>query len=157
MKMKVNEKPNYAELEIAAKTVDSLTGTIDRKKIGRVLVTEEVVAKDYEVVGGDGALIVHADKAEETELFVELVGGIKSLASFRFYGGWTAKNRENPEATDLYTEEGDKISRISECAERMCESHPECDGQWKVVDKDGNRVFVRLVCRSLKANGKIED
>ena len=157
MKMKVNEKPNYAEMEIAAKTVDSLTGTIDRKKIGRVLVTEEVVAKDYEVVGGDGTLIVHADKAEETELFVELVGGIKSLASFRFFGGWTAKNRENPEATDLYTEEGDKIHRIAECAERMCESHPECDGQWKVVDKDGNRVFVRLVCRSLKANGKIED
>ena len=158
MKMKVTERPNYPELDIVAKTVDTLAGTIDRKKVSRCLVTEEVVAKDYQVVDGDGVKVVHANKTEgETELFVELVGGVKSLASFKFYGGWTAKNKENPEVSELFTEEGDKITRAADCAARMCKSHPECDGQWKLVDKDGNRWFLRLVNRALKANGRLRD
>lgn len=155
-KIKVIEVPEYPEIEILAKSVDTLTGSIDRKPIGRSLITLEAVDKKYTAVGGDDTLVKTVVEAGETELWVELVGGIKSLASYKFFGGWTAKNLENPEVFELYTTEADKVEKIAATAERMCEAHPECDGQWKIVDKDGNRWFARKVCTSLRENGKID-
>ena len=38
-KMKFREIPSFEEVEVAAKTTDTITGTIDRKTIGRVVVT----------------------------------------------------------------------------------------------------------------------
>lgn len=156
MKMKVMEKPQYPEIEIVAKTVESECGTIDRKSIGRCLLTTEAVDKEYMVVGGDDTLVKTVKEAEEIEVKVEFVGGVKSLASFKFFKHYVAENKENADVTDIYTEESDKLERIRECAARMAEAHPECDGQWKIVDKDGKRVFIRVICKYLKANGKIE-
>lgn len=156
MKMKVMEKPQYPEIDIVAKTVESECGTIDRKSIGRCLLTTEAVDKGYMVVGGDDSLVKTVKEAEEIEVKVEFVGGVKSLASFKFFKHYTAENKENPNVVDIYTEESDKLERIRECAARMAEAHPECDGQWKIVDKDGKRVFIRVICKYLKANGKIE-
>ena len=156
MKMKVTEIPVYPEIEVIAKTVNTVGGTIDRKPVKRVLITTEAVAKDYVVVGGDDTRIKGVSEIEEMELRVELVGGIKSLASYKFFKGYTAKNAENPEINELFTEEGEKIERLTETAKRMCESHPECDGQWKIIDNDGNRVIIREICKCLKANGKID-
>lgn len=156
MKMKVMEKPQYPEIEIIAKTVESECGTIDRKSIGRCLLTTEVVDKEYQVVGGDDTLVKSVKEAEEIEVRVEFVGGVKSLASFKFFKHYTAENKENSGIIDIYTDEGDKLERIRECAARMAEAHPECDGQWKIVDNKGTRVFIRIICKYLKANGKIE-
>jgi len=159
MKMKVFETPVYPEIEVVAKTVDSVTGTIDRKPIGRCLLTTEAVDKKYQVVDGDGTELAHVEslaEGESVELFVALVGDIKSLASKKFYTGFKAANRENPEVKDLFTDECDKIDALVAMAERMCADHPECDNQWKLVDKDGNRWFLRKICKSLRANGKID-
>lgn len=156
MKMKVMEKPQYPEIEIVAKTVESECGTIDRKPIGRCLLTTEETDKEYLVVGGDDSLVKTVKEAEEVEVKVEFVGGVKSLASFKFFKAYVAGNTENEGITDVYTGEYDKLERVRECAARMSEAHPECDGQWMIVDKDGKRVFLRVICKSLKANGKIE-
>lgn len=158
MKMKVMEKPVYPEIDVVAKTVSGTEcGTIDRKVVGRVLLTLENAEKEYQVVGGDETGIKTVKEFDEFEVKVEFVGGIKSLASFKFYKGYVAANRENPEIDDVYTTEVDKIEKLRDCAFRMSEAHPECDGQWKIIDKDGKRVFLRAICKSLKANGKIED
>lgn len=154
MKMKVTEKPVYPELEVFAKTDTSVCGTIDRKKIGRCLLTLEAIDKDYEVVGGDNVSVKTVKEVEEIELKVEFVGGIKSLASFKFFKAYTATNKENPDVLEVFTTEGDKIDRIEECAERMSAAHPECDGQWKIVNNEGRRVFVRFIRKELTANGK---
>lgn len=158
MKMKVMEKPAYPEIDVVAKTVSGTEcGTIDRKAIGRVLLTLEATDKDYQVVGGDETGIKTVKEFDEIEVKVEFVGGIKSLASFKFFKGYKAANRENPEIIDVYTTEVEKIEKLRDCAFRMSEAHPECDGQWKIVDNSGTRVFLRAICKSLKANGKIED
>ena len=157
MKMKIMEKPSYPEMEIVAKTVNGTEcGTIDRKVISRVLLTLEAAEKDYQVVGGDGVGIKTVQEFEEFEVKVEFVGGIKSLASFKFYKGYKAENRENAGVTDLYTTEVEKIEKLRDCAFRMSEAHPECDRQWKIVDNNGKRVFLRAICKSLKNNGMIE-
>lgn len=159
MQMKIKEIEQYASIEIVAKTVDSVTGTIDRKPIGRCLLTTEAVDKHYEVVGGDGTEIVNVAamaEGESVELFVALVGDIKSLASKKFYTGFKAANRENPEVTDLFTDECDKIDALVQMAGRMCADHPECDSQWQLVDANGKRYFLRKICKSLRANGKID-
>lgn len=157
MKMKVMEKPQYPEIEIVAKTVESECGTIDRKPIVRCLLTTEEVEKEYQVVGGDNTLVKTVKEAEAVEVKVEFVGNVKSLASFKFFKHYTADNKENSDVVDIYTEESDKLERIRECAARMAEAHPECDGQWKIVDNTGKRVFIRIICKYLKANGKIEN
>ena len=54
-KMKFREIPSFEEVEVAAKTTDTITGTIDRKTIGRVLLTTaEGFEGKHEVVAGDG-------------------------------------------------------------------------------------------------------
>ena len=88
MKAKYREIPVYEEVELVGKTVDSTTGTIDRKSIGRVLLTEAAGFEDgkHEVVDGDGTVIRTVAKVDENagvELRVELVGGIKSLATYK--------------------------------------------------------------------------
>lgn len=162
MKAKYREIPVYEEVELVGKTVDSTTGTIDRKSIGRVLLTEAAGFEDgkHEVVDGDGTVIRTAAKINEDtgiELRVELVGGIKSLATYKVYKGWTAANKENPEVVDLFTKDEDnKLLSIVNTAKRMSEAHPECDGQWMIVDvATGKRVFFRLV-KDVDAKGKIK-
>lgn len=157
MKMKVMEKPVYPEIDIVAKTVDSVCGTIDRKPIGRCLLTLEATEKNYQVVNGDGTEVRTVKETDEVEVKVEFVGGIKSLASFRFFKPYTGENKENSGCTDVYTTECDKVAALMACAERMSDAHPECDGQWKIVDNEGRRVFLRVICKALRANGRVED
>ena len=163
-KMKFREVPKFEEVDVVAKTCDSVTGTIDRKTIGRVLLTTaEGFEGKHEVVDGDGTAIrtvkefgkdENADDA--VEVVVELVGGIKSLASYKFFKGYKAANAENPDVMDVFTEDGAQINKIVATAERMCASHPECDNQWKVVTKsEGRRVFLRMIATNLDATGKI--
>ena len=163
-KMKIREIPVYEECEIEAKTTDTITGTIDRKTIGRVLLTTaEGFEGKHEVVDGDGTAIrtvkefgkdENADDA--VEVVVELVGGVKSLASYKFFKGYKAANAENPDVMDVFTEDGAQINKIVATAERMCAAHPECDNQWKVVTKsEGRRVFLRKIATNLDATGKI--
>ena len=163
-KMKYREVPKFEECEIEAKTVDTITGTIDRKTIGRVLITTaEGFEGKHEVVDGDGTTIrtvkefgkdENADDA--VEVVVELVGGVKSLASYKFFKGYKAANAENPDVMDVFTEDGAQINKIVACATRMADSHPECDGQWKIVTKsEGRRVFLRKIATNLDATGKI--
>ena len=163
-KMKFREVPKFEEVDVVAKTCDSVTGTIDRKTIGRALITTaEGFEGKHEVVDGDGTTIrtvkefgkeENADDA--VEVVVELVGGVKSLASYKFFKGYKAANAENPDVMDVFTEDGAQINKIVATAERMCAAHPECDGQWKVVTKsEGRRVFLRLIATNLDATGKI--
>ena len=163
-RMKFREVPKFEEVDVVAKTCDSVTGTIDRKPIGRVLLTTaEGFEGKHEVVDGDGTPIrtvkefgkdENADDA--VEVVVELVGGVKSLASYKFFKGYKAANAENPDVMDVFTEDGAQINKIVATAERMCASHPECDNQWKVVTKsEGRRVFLRLIATNLDATGKI--
>lgn len=164
-KMKIREIPVYEECEIEAKTIDSTTGTIDRKTIGRCLLTLAAgYAGKHEVVDGDGTPIVTVesfgkdeDAVKEVEVVVELVGGMKSLASFKFFGGYMAPNRENAGVTDIFVEDGAQINKIVACATRMADAHPECDGVWQIVDKDGKRVFLRKIATNLSKTGKIEE
>lgn len=159
MKMKVMEMPNYPEIEIVGKTTDSITGSIDRLPISRSLITTDSVDKTLIVVDGDETVVKHVDaidKEKATELFVELVGGKRSLASFKFFGGFSSSDDRNEGVKVLFTEEVDKIDRLVACAERMCEATPEADGQWRVVDKDGTRWFIRVIATKLTSNGKIE-
>lgn len=159
-KVKYTEKPVYEEVELVGKTIDSVTGTIDRKAIGRSLITEQAGFEDRHVaVGGDGSTIRTVEKIGDggVELFVELVGGIRSLASKKVFAGWTAKNRENADVVDVYVDcastDAAKAAGLEGIAERMCAAHPECDGQWKIVDKDGGRVFVRVVDAEIDGHG----
>lgn len=164
-KMKIREIPVYEECEIEAKTTDTIAGTMDRKTVGRCLLTtaEGFVGK-HEVVDGDGTPIVTVksfgkdeDEVKEIEVKVALVGDIKSLASFKFFGGYTAPNRENSGVTDIFVEDGAQINKIVVCATRMANAHPECDGMWQIVDKDGKRVFLRKIATTLSKTGKIEE
>ena len=165
-KMKIREIPVYEECEVEAKTIDSTTGTIDRKTIGRCLLTLAAgYAGKHEVVDGDGTPIVTVesfgkdeDAVKEIEVVVELVGGMKSLASYKFFGGYKAENRENPGVTDIFVEDGAQIAKIVACAERMCRDHSEVDGMWQIVEKStGKRVFLRKIATNLSKTGKIED
>ena len=154
MKMKVTEKPVYPEIEVFAKTHDSCTGTIDRKTFGRALLTLEAVSKDYQVVGGDGVGIRTVTECKVKELKVRFVGDITSLASFKFFDCWVAANPENDGVMDIFTTDSEKIDSIRGCAERMSGAHPECDGQWEIIDAETKkRVFVRLVDKDLSETG----
>ena len=160
MKMKYMEVPKYEEVEIAAKTVNSICGTIDRKSIGRTLITEDAgFAGKHQVVDGDGTTIATVEKVPEdgVEVFVEFVGGVKSLASKRFYKGWKAPNKENADVDDVYviTEEACKVDELARMASAMSDAHPECAGQFKFV-AGGKRVFLRLVATELDAKGRVE-
>lgn len=160
-KVKYREIPTFEEVELVGKTYDSVTGTIDRKPIGRALITEqpgfegkhEVVAKD-----ADGTVIRSVEKIDEEhgiELAVEFVGGIRSLATKKVFKGYKAKNPENPDVTDLFVECAAVPTELVNIARRMDNVHPECDGQWKVVDVEtGKRVFFRIYDPNLKSNGK---
>ena len=162
MKMKYMEKPSYPEVDVVGKTVDSETGTVDRRKIGRLLITEEAgfgVGGDKPnrvVLNGDDTVIQTVEKAAEVEVVVELVDGSKSAASFKFFDVYKVKNSENPDVTDIFTGDGDKIERAVACAERMCEAAPGNDGQYKFIEKaSGARVFLRRIEKNLAENGKV--
>ena len=144
----VDVKPTYVQLNAIGKTCgQAATGTIDRKVISRCILTDSVFDKDYRVVGGDDTKFVKVTAKDEIEVWVEMVGNIKSLASFKFYGVYVAANKENDGVTDIFvpadSDDQTKIERALDCASRMAGAHPECDGQYKFVDKDGNRVFLR--------------
>lgn len=165
MKVKYTDIPSYESVELVGKTTRAVCGTIDRKLVGRCLITtEDGFTGKHMVVNGDGTPIVSVKeigegegKTAEVELFVQLVGGKKSLASFKFFKGFLADNRENAGVVDIFTENGDQVARIEECARRMCEAAPECDGQWMIVDKDGKRHFLRKITTDVNASGKIEE
>ena len=166
MKMKYEAIPVFEEVEVVGKTIDTIAGTIDKKPVGRTLITTAAGFEGkHQVVNGDGVGIVTVEEigandrdgnavgTQEVELFVELVGGIKSLASYKFFKGYEAADRENPECNDLFTEDGEQIGRISDTAGRMCADHPECDGRWKIVDAAGKRWILRKIDTDLKAYG----
>ena len=161
-KAKYMIKPVYEEVELIGKTCSqTTTGTIDRKKIGRVLITEAAGFEDgkHEVVSGDGTVIRTVAKLDEAvgiKLRVEFVGGIKSLSTYTVYKGWTAANKENPEVIDLYTKDEDcQLLKIVNVAKRMSDAHPECDGQWMIVDvATDKRVFFRPI-KDVDAKGMI--
>jgi len=176
MKMKYREAPTYDEVEVVGKTTDATCGTIDRKLVSRALLTEQAgfAGKTHEIVDGDGVCLRTVkpfggedDEVKEIEAFVELVGGKRSLASYKFYKGWTAENPENEGVTDIFVDAAakasgdgtnhDQIESLIATARRMCEASPECDGRWKIVNKDGKRLFLRECVTTLKSNGKIED
>ena len=163
MNMKYTEKPEFKSVNILGKTVDSVCGTIDRKPIARTFITEElgfgVAGKDFIAVKGDeNVTIKTVAKADETEVFVEFVGGIKSLATAKFYGAYVADNRENANVSDIYVtgDEYSKISKLSSIASGMSAAHPECAGEFKFTDKDGKRVFLRGYRTDVGENGKLK-
>lgn len=164
MKVKYTEIPSYESCELVGKTDKATCGTIDRKLVGRCLLTKEAGFNGkHMVVGGDETPIVTVEeigaegKKAEIELFVELVGGKRSLASFKFFKGYYAANRENAGVTDLFTDDRAQIERIEACAGRMCNAMPECDGQWKIVDATGARYFLRRIKADLTSTGYFED
>ena len=155
----VDVKPTYVQLNAIGKTCgQAATGTIDRKVISRCILTDSAFDKDYRVVGGDDTKFVKVTAKDEIEVWVEMVGNIKSLASFKFYGVYVAANKENDGVTDIFvpadSDDQTKIERALDCAFRMAGAHPECDGQYKFVDKDGNRVFLRSYAK-VNAHGMI--
>ena len=161
MKAKYREVPTYEQVELVGKTVDSTCGTIDRKPIGRVLLTEEAgFAGNHEVVNGDGAVIHTVAKIGEDgiELAVRLVGGIKSLATYKVYDGWTAGNKENAGVVDVFSKDAEgKFLSILNTARRMSAAHPECDDQWEVIEvATGKRVFLRKIA-DVDANGRVKN
>lgn len=164
MKCKYTEIPHYDEVEIVGKTIDTVTGTIDRKPVGRALLTTEAGFEGkHQVVGGDGVAIRSVKKIGENEgdaatveLFVRLVGNIKSLASYKFFTGYVGANAENAGVEDLYTEDCEQVNKIVETARRMCASHPECDSQWEIVDGSGKRYFLRVIATSISSSGRID-
>lgn len=164
MQCKYTEVPKYETVELAGKTVEAITGTIDRKPVSRVLITTAAgFAGSHQVVGGDGTTIrtvqaigENEGDAKAPELFVRLVGDIKSLASYKFFKGYVAKNAENPECTDLFTEDCEQVNRIVETAKRMCADHPECDSRWEITDANGARYFLRKIATGLDSAGMID-
>lgn len=164
MKVKYTAIPSYKSCELVGKTDRATCGTIDRKLVGRCLLTKEAgFDGKHMVVGGDETPIVTVEeigaegKKPEIELFVELVGGKKSLASFKFFKGYYAANRENAGVRDLFTDDRAQVERIEACANRMCNAMPECDGQWKIVDATGTRYFLRHIKTDLTSTGRFED
>jgi hypothetical protein len=164
MKMKYTEKPQYPEVEVLGKTTASYTGTIDRRKFGRLFLTEDEGFgpdgdKKGKIVLGDetGATLQTVKKVGEIEVIVKLVDNTKSAASFKFFDCWTAKNAENPDIVDIFTTDVEKCDRVEACADRMCEAAPGNDGQYQIVRKDdeGTRVFLRVIAKNLKENGKV--
>lgn len=164
MQCKYTEVPKYESVDVVAKTTEAITGTVDRKLVGRALLTTEAGFEGrHQVVGGDGVVIRTVQKIGEgegeaptVELFVELVGNVRSLASYKFFKGYVGANPENAGVKDLYTDDGVQIDRLVGTAHRMCDDHPECDSQWKIVDKDGNRWFLRKIATDVKSNGMID-
>ena len=165
MNMKYEAVPRYEQVDIVAKTLEAVTGTIDRKPVGRALLTTQAGFEGkHRVVDGDGTVIrtvqaigENEGEAAAVELYVRLVGNIKSLASYKFFKGYVAKNPENPECVDLFTGDLDQVQRIVETAKRMCNDHPECDSRWEAVDASGKRYFLRKIVTDLKDNGMIAD
>lgn len=160
-KVKYQKIPEYEQVDLVGKTYSLVAGTIDRKKVKRALITEQAGFEGkHEVVaeGADGTPIRTVEKIDEekgVELIVEFVGGVKSLASKKVFKGYTAKNPENPDVTDLFVDNTEASGGLVNIARRMSEAHPECDGQWMVVDKATNgRVFIRIYDPDLKPNGK---
>lgn len=161
MKAKYREVPVYEQVELVGKTIDSTCGTIDRKSIGRVLLTEEAgFDGKHEVVDGDGTVIRTVAKIGEDgiELAVRLVGDIKSLATYKVYDGWTAGNKENAGVIDVFSKDAEgKFLSILNTAKRMSAAHPECDDQWEVIEAaTGKRVFLRKIA-DVDANGKVKN
>lgn len=155
----VDVKPVYAQLNALGKTCGSAaTGTIDRKIISRRILTDSAFDQNYRIVNGDDTKFVTVAEKDEVEVWVEFVGGVKSLASFKFFDVLIAPNEENNGVTDIFiaTESDDqaKIDRAIDCASRMAAAHPACDGQYKFVDVDGNRVFLRSYAK-VNASGMI--
>ena len=155
----VDVKPTYVQLNAIGKTCgQAATGTIDRKVIARCILTDSVFDNDYRVVGGDDTKFVKVVAKDEIEIWIEMVGNIKSLASFKFFDVYVAANKENDGVTDIFvpadSDDQAKIERALDCASRMASAHPECDGQYKFVDKDGNRVFLRSYAK-VNAHGMI--
>ena len=165
MNMKYEAVPQHETVEIVAKTLEAVTGTIDRKLVGRALLTTAAGFEGkHQVVGGDGTPIrtvtpigENEGETPTVELFVRLVGNIKSLASYKFFRGYVAENPENRGVFDLYTEDFDQVKRVVDTARRMCGDHPECDDRWEIVDAIGKRWFLRKIVSDLKANGKIDE
>lgn len=164
MQCKYTEVPKYETVDIVAKTTEAITGSVDRRLVGRALLTTEAgFSGRHQVVDGDGTVIRTVQKIGEgegeagtVELFVRLVGNIRSLASYKFFKGYVAKNAENPECVDLFTEDGEQVNRIVETARRMCADHPECDSRWEIVDAGGVRHFLRRITTDVKSNGMID-
>lgn len=155
----VDVKPTYVQLNAIGKTCgQAATGTIDRKVISRCILTDSVFDKDYRVVGGDDTKFVKVVAKDEIEIWIEMVGNIKSLASFKFFDVYVAANKENDGVTDIFvsadSDDQIKIERALNCASRMAGANPGCDGQYKFVDKDGNRVFLRSYAK-VNAHGMI--
>lgn len=162
-KIKYDKVPVYAEVEVFGKTTSgSVFGTVARRDVGRCLLTEESgfdpTAEDGRrmAVGGDAnCLIQTVAKVAEKSLFVRLAGGAKSAAEFKFFDCYEAKNRENDGITDVFVKKAVKeVDEIVKCADGMCKAHPECSDRWEIVDKDGNRVFIRIY-GSVGKNGEL--
>ena len=164
MQCKYTEVPKYETVDIVAKTTEAVTGSIDRRLVGRALLTTEAgFSGGHQVVGGDGTVIRTVRKIGEgegeagtVELFVRLVGDVRSLARYKFFKGYVAENPENPECVDLFTEDGEQVNRLVETARRMCADHPECDSRWEIVDAAGVRHFLRKIATDVKPNGMID-
>ena len=175
MNMKYRETPKYEEVDVVAKTMEATCGTIDRKPVGRALLTEQAgfAGKTHEIVDGDGVSLRTVkpfggenDDVKEVEAFVELVGGKRSLASYKFYKGWLGANPENQGVTDVFVDGAatatadmtnhDQVEALVATAARMCNAAPECDGRWQIVDKDGKRLFLREVVTKLTSTGMVE-
>ena len=135
---------------------DERTLTVSDNGIG---MTQEEMENNLGTIAKSGSLQFKKENEnadDAVEVVVELVGGVKSLASYKFFKGYKAANAENPDVMDVFTEDGAQINKIVATAERMCAAHPECDGQWKIVTKsEGRRVFLRMIAANLDATGKI--
>jgi len=164
MKMKYTSKPTYPEVDVVGKTTHSECGTIDRRKIGRLLITETAgfgpgeEHDDKIVLDGDETPIQSVEKVDEIEVVIRLVDDQKSAASFKFFDAYTAKNKENPEVTDVFTTNGEQVDRAVACAERMCVASPGCDGQYEFLNKaSGKRVFLRQIVKTLTPCGMVDE
>lgn len=162
-KIKYEKVPVYAEVEVFGKTTNgSVFGTVARRDVGRCILTEEAgfdpateEGRRHKVGDSSNDLIVTAAKVAEKVLFVRLAGGAKSAAEFKFFDCYEAKNRENEGITDVFVKKNVKeVDEIVKCADGMCKAHPECSDRWDIVDKDGNRVFIRIY-GEVDKNGEI--
>lgn len=161
--VKFTEAPKYEEVALIGKTIEStfLAGTFDREQIVRRYLTEAegFDGKSEIIVNGADKYGILTVKPDTLDVYVELMGGKKSLASWKF-AGFTADSIENEGCVDLFVPSTDDVANkgrsLRACAEAMSAATPEAANLWRVVTSDGKRVFIRAYS-PVDKKGRVDD
>lgn len=160
--MKIEKVPNYTEIEVVGITRriagDHINGTVERNEFtGRRILT---LKEGFDPASNDdntpACMIARGDGTRR----IQTVGKHDTFGVRIALGdGFTSRElllknvlvckdtKDNKGAVIAYIKwddegNGQVLDKIGDFAPKMLDAHPDAFGDWKLVDKDGARVFV---------------